>query len=52
MMVKSPEGIRLDGRMPLNIMDSIMEVGNANVPNREMVQNATHCQCHVAMLSR
>ena len=33
-MVKSPEGIRLEGRIPLNIM----EVGNANAPNREMVQ--------------
>ena len=32
MIVKSPEGIRLDGRMPLNMV----EVGNP--PNRGMVQ--------------
>ena len=39
MIVKSPEGIRLDGSMALNMM----EVGKCNWPNWEVVQmcNAT-----------
>ena len=32
MIVKSPEGIRLDGRMPLNMVEV------DNMPNQEMVQ--------------